>query len=151
MWPFDTKEVAVIEYKPAMSSLNELGIVNIAEQFKGEVEKNDIKFPQELGEEHPFDFPEMEKLYTKFGFYTAVVDKYVDFVVGPGFYIECDDARAKEIIEDFMRDVNLDTILRAWCKEALNKGNGFLEIGGSKEEDIEERERERGKKKRKKK
>ncbi len=30
-----------------------------------------------------------------------------------------------------MQDVNFDTILRAWIKEGLIKGNGFLEIGGS--------------------
>jgi SPP1 gp7 family putative phage head morphogenesis protein len=130
---FVKKEVKEI-YSPAYF-IND-AIVNVAEQFKGEVVKKNIKFPSELGEEHPFNFEELEKLYMKFGLFTAAVDKYIDFIVGPGFYVECDDERAKKIIEDFMRDVNFDTLLRAWAKEALIKGNGFLEIGGSKNEGI---------------
>jgi len=139
VWPFtkEVKESSVInfDYNPTINSGVDVSRL-LTEQFKGEVESNKIKFPAELGEEHPFDFKEMETLYKKFGFFTAVVDKYVDFVVGPGFFIKCDDERAKEIIEDFMVDVNLDTLLRAWCKEALVKGNGFMEIGGSKKEGV---------------
>lgn len=120
-------------FVPAISDGNEL---NINEQFKGEVENNKIKFPVELGEAHPFDFKTVEGLYKKFGFFTAVVDKYIDFVVGPGFYVTSDDDRVKEIIDEFMKDVNFDTLLRQWAKEALVKGNGFLEIGGSKQEGV---------------
>ena len=134
--PFKTKEVAELDYKPVLGGLNELGIVNLQEQFKGEVDREKIRFPAELGEEHPFEFSMMEKLYKTFGLYTAIIDKYVDFVWGSGFYIECDDERAKTIIEDFMQDVNFDNVGRAWTKEALNKGNGFIEIGGSKKEGV---------------
>jgi len=137
MWnPFREKAIVEIDYKPQLSSLNEVGQINLLEQFKGEVEQIEIKFPTDLGEEHPFDFTQLEGLYKKFGLFTSVVDKYVDFVIGPGFYIECKDARAKTIIEEFMQDVNFDTILRQWAKEALVKGNGFLEIGGSKKEGV---------------
>ncbi len=109
---------------------------NLMEKFKGEVEQKEVKFPKDLGEAHPFDFKELEQLYKKFGFFTAVVDKYIDFVVGPGFFVECDDERAKKIIEDFMQDVNFDSLLRAWTKEALVKGNGFMEIGGKKNDGV---------------
>jgi len=138
--PFFSKKIeeiktVPIDYKPSMYfQQNVMNKIN--EQFKGEVEQQKVKFPTDLGEEHPFDFKNMEDLYKKFGFFAAVVDKYIDFIVGPGFYIECEDARAKEILEDFMKDVNFDTILRAWAKEALIKGNGFLEIGGSKKEGV---------------
>jgi hypothetical protein len=104
--------------------------------FVGEVEQKKVKFPAILGEEHPFDFKQCEGIYEKFGFITAAVDKITDFIVGPGFYIECEDEGAKTIIEQFMQDVNLDTILRAWIKESLIKGNGFLEIGGSIDEGV---------------
>ena len=107
-----------------------------SEQFKGEVEQDIIKFPQELGEAHPFDFSMTEGLYMKVGIITGVIDKYVDFVVGPGFFIKTDDDRAKAIIEDFMRDTQFDTLLRGWIKEALIKGTGFLELGGSKNEPV---------------
>lgn len=102
--------------------------------FKGEVEQKIRKFPAELGEEHPFNFRVMEGLYKKFGFANGVIDKFIDFVVGPGFFVTGDNERAVEIIEQFMLDVNFDTLLRAWLKEALVKGNGFIEIGGKKDE-----------------
>jgi len=139
MWnPFSsTKEVGEInlEYKPTISINEDLQNL-ITEAMKGEVENKKIKFPTELGEEHPFDFKILEGLYKKFGFFTAVVDKYVDYVVGPGFYAKCKDERMQKIIDDFMTDINFDTQLRAWTKEALIKGNGFLELGGDKEKGI---------------
>lgn len=132
-----TKEVATIpiDYAPSIYHQKDVGS-KLSEQYKGEVESKKVMFPTELGEEHPFNFKTMEDLYKKFGFFTAVVDKYIDFIVGPGFYIECKEPRAKEILEQFMKDVNFDTLLRQWTKEALVKGNGFLEIGGNKKEGI---------------
>lgn len=104
--------------------------------FKGQVEQKKVKFPKELGEEHPFDFKDCGIINKEFGFVNAVVDKYVDLVVGPGFYIECVNEKAKTIIEQFMTDVNFDTILRSWTKSGLAKGNGFLELGGSQSESV---------------
>lgn len=129
----DTKKIVNSDYVPVFQNIANV----LTEEFKGEVENNKVKFPKELGEEHPFDFKQLETLYKKFAFFTAVIDKYVDFVIGPGFFIECEDDRVKEIIENFMRDVNFDTLLRAWCKEGLIKGNGFIEIGGNKNSNIE--------------
>jgi len=129
------KEKAVEEVDSFILSnqavVNKDGVIN--PNFKGEVELKKIKFPIELGEEHPFDFKITEGLYKKMGFVNAVVNKYVDFVVGPGFYVESDDERATKIITEFMRDVNFDTLLRAWIKEGLVK-NGVMEIGGKKDE-----------------
>ncbi len=121
--------IVVDEAEVALANANKIN-----PNFKGEVEQKEVKFPMELGEEHPFDFSTCEGLYRKFGFVTGVIDKFVDFVVGPGFYVTSDDERAQEICEQFIEDVNFDTILRAWVKEALIKGNGFLEIGGKKDE-----------------
>ena len=107
----------------------------LEEKFKGEVFKEEVKFPKDLGEEHPFDFAETELLYKNFGFVTGVVDKYVDFIVGPGFFIKTDNDAAKQLIEKFMQDNNFDSLLRAWVKEALIKGTGFLEMSGKPEEE----------------
>jgi len=126
-------EEGIDNYEPMIGPyLKEEVTAKISEQFKGEVEQKEIKFPKDLGEEHPFDFSMCEGIYTKFGFVTGVIDKFVDFVVGPGFYVTSEDQRAQEICEQFIQDVNFDTILRAWIKEALIKGNGFLELGGGK-------------------
>ena len=124
-----TPMIVVDEAEVAFAAANKVN-----PNFKGEVEQKEIKFPAELGEEHPFDFSTGEGLYSKFGFVTGVIDKFVDFVVGPGFYVTSDDERAQEICEQFIEDVNFDTVLRAWVKEALIKGNGFLELGGKKDE-----------------
>ncbi len=101
----------------------------LTEQFKSETPINNVKFPEELGEEHPFDFKILEGVYKHFGLATGVVDKYVDFIVGPGFYVKSKNEKAKQIIEDFMHDVNFDTVLRAWTKQALVKGTSPLELG----------------------
>jgi SPP1 gp7 family putative phage head morphogenesis protein len=121
------------EYGPqiVLNSLNP----NNETHFKGEVKRNEKTFPVKLGEEHPFDFAITEGLYKKFGFSTAVVDKYVDYIVGPGFWASSEDERAEKIITEWMRDVNFDTNLRAWVKEALAK-NGFLELGGKSDDTV---------------
>jgi len=108
----------------------------VNEQFKGEVLRKEFKFNKDLGEEHPFDFALVEGLYAKFPFVNGVIDKYVDFIVGPGFFVKSEDSKAEEIITQFLQDVKFDTLLRKWVKEALTKGTGVLEIGGSKEEGI---------------
>jgi len=137
MWFFNKPKQTSIETIDYSPTINGGGLIQtLVEKYKGLVENNNVKFPDELGEAHPFDFKIMEGLYKKFGLFTAVIDKYVDFVVGPGFYIKCEDERAKEIIETFMTDVNFDTVLRHWIKEALVKGSGFLEIGGSKNGEV---------------
>jgi SPP1 gp7 family putative phage head morphogenesis protein len=106
---------------------------NIFEQL-AEVEQNKIKFPKELGEEHPFNFKICEDWYENYGLVQAIVDKYLDYLVGQGFYIECEDDRAKEILEMFMRDNQFYSVLRKWAKEGLVKGSGFMEIIENKNE-----------------
>jgi len=127
------KEVSNDSYVPILGNPYATNLSHIMnENFKGEVEQNKITVPIELGEAHPFDFGVVEGIYKKMGFVNAVIEKFIDFVVGPGFFVKCDDEDAKEIIETFIKDNNFDIILRSWAREALMKGNGFLEIGGSK-------------------
>ena len=132
----ENSSIVNFDYKPTISNDIKEFVDSISEKFKGAVEKKDVKFPNELGEEHPFDFKQMEELCKRCGLYGAVLDKYNDFIWGSGFYITCEDERAKTIIEDFIEDVDLPTCGRAWTKEALNKGSGFLELGGSMKEGI---------------
>lgn len=102
---------------------------------KGEVFNPNIKFPEELGVEHPFPFELADKLYKK-GITFGVVNKFVDFIVGPGIYVTSEDKRAQEIIETFITDTDFDIVLREWVKEALKK-NGFLELGGDKKQTVQ--------------
>jgi len=108
----------------------------LKQNLKGEVENKEIRFPKDLGEQHPFDVKLTEELYKNFGVITAAVDKYVDFIVGPGFYVTSEDLKAQTIIQQFNQDVNMDVVLRAWIKEAIVKHSGFLELGGGKNENV---------------
>ena len=123
-----------LEYSPFIISIENPKLKFIEETFKGNVELNTIKFPAELGEEHPFDFKLNENLYKTFGLVQAIIDKYVDSIIGVGFYVRSEDKRAEEIIKQFIEDVNFDEVLRHWIKESLIKGNGFLEIVGVKDQ-----------------
>ena len=108
---------------------------------KGEVERKEVKRPEGLGEDHPFSFQQMENIYKTFGYAHGAVDKFIDFIIGGGFFVKTEDKNkggeaALEVIRTWMRDVNFDTILRSWTKEALNKGTGFCELGGKKTETV---------------
>jgi SPP1 gp7 family putative phage head morphogenesis protein len=109
----------------------------LQEALKGEVKIVEAKRHfQELGEEHPFDFSVAEGLYKKYGFITGVIDKYLDYVFGPGFYFEpCDEEpnknvdKAQIIIDQFLKDTDARLEFRNWAKEALITGTGFMELG----------------------
>ncbi len=86
---------------------------------------------KKLGDVHPFDFGEMELINDNFGVVSALTNKIVDFVLGPGIFIECADERGKKILEDWIEETNLTTTLKPWLREAIAKGNGFMEIAGA--------------------
>ena len=109
----------------------------IIEAFKGQVKQEKIRFPKELGIEHPFNFETTEEVYKKVLLIMGIVDKYVDFIVGQGFYVKSKKKKAADMITEFLREQNFDIILRAWVKEALIKGNGFLELSYDKIKSID--------------
>ena len=135
MGMFNKEEVSSTEEYEGYVNTEQIMIVPEVKKatFKGEVPKTDIAFPVALGVEHPFDFSATEGLYKKFGMANGVVDKYIDFIMAGGFYVKVEDEKAEEKIKEFFKEVNFDTVLRQWLKEALVK-NGFLEIGGKKDE-----------------
>lgn len=101
----------------------------LGEALKGIVSSNKIKFPKELGEEHPFDYQEIEKLMKKYGIINAIVDKYVEFILSSGINVTSKDKRAKDIIEKWKQDVSFQSHLKPWLKEAISKGFGAMELG----------------------
>ena len=105
-------------------------------RFQGEVERKVIRFPAELGEEHPFNYETTEKLYATFGFQTAIVNRYVNMIWGGGVHTKCEDERAKEIIDQWIKDVDFDSLGRHWTKQGL-LNCGFLELGGKKDETVQ--------------
>ena len=120
---FSKKNTSFVVYQPAIKeAINTKGEIKIDTDFKN------------IGEPHPINYELMQGLYKDFGLVTAIVDKLVDFVWGPGFYTLSDDNRAKTIIDNWIKDVNFDSIGRKWLRQALIKGFSPLELGGSKTE-----------------
>ena len=131
---------------------NKYGGVHLKEEFKGEVLNKEVKFPKALGVEHPFDFAEVENVSKNFGVLDGIIDKYVDSIVGD-FTIKVksavkhskdelsdvkipkkvkgrvnQEANAEAIITDFLDTTNFSIHLRAWIREGIMKGNGFMEL-----------------------
>lgn len=100
----------------------------LKEAMKAEVELKKVKFPRELGEEHPFPFKMAEDTCCRSGFARAAVDKHLDFMFNRGFHVRSDVKRAEKLINDFIIKESFLNILRQWAGEGLTKGNGFLEV-----------------------
>ena len=100
---------------------------HIKEEFKGEVVDIPVRFPKDLGVEHPFNFDDMEKTYKTIGVVQGGVNKITDSVLGD-FSIKTDDEKIRVVISDFIKHANFSTELRTWIKEGFYKGNGFMEI-----------------------
>ena len=101
----------------------------LEEALKGIVSRNEIKFPTDLGEEHPFNYTFLEKLIKRVGILSAITDKHIDYIMSGGINVISEDARAQQIIENFMQDVCLNDEIVRWLREAFNKGVGFMELG----------------------
>ena len=102
--------------------------IDLSESFKAQTDLDMVTFPRELGEKHPFDFIQCDILCSKFGLAQTAVDKHLDFIISPGFYVTSKDKKAQELISKLIQDTALTLHLREWIKEALKKGNGFMEI-----------------------
>ena len=62
-------------YKPIFYSKK--GAMTIKEVFKGKKVQNNVKFPKELGVEHPFDFSMTEVVVKKVPIVSGAINKYV--------------------------------------------------------------------------
>ena len=97
------------------------------EEFMGVTQDKQTTFPKGLGAEHPFNFEDVEKVVKKYGVLAGALNKLSDSVV-TDFRVKLKNPNAQKIIDDFIHDTNLHTILNAWVKEGFGKGNGFIEI-----------------------
>jgi len=99
----------------------------IQETFKGETEDKPTMFPKGLGAVHPFDFDQVDKILNNIGIADALVDKITDAIIGD-FDIEVEDDNAQALLDSFVDETNFKTKIRPWIKEAVSKGNGFMEL-----------------------
>ena len=99
----------------------------LAETFKGEVEDKKVLFPKGLGAAHPFDFTDVDKILNNIGIANAFVDKITDAIIGD-FSVKVDNENSQALLDDLVNETNLKARIRPWVKEAVGKGNGFMEL-----------------------
>jgi hypothetical protein len=119
--------------KPVMKEAAQIKpAIYVKEEFKGKIEPEKLRGFQakQVGEPHPFDFEIVEKWYKDDAFISGVVDKFVDFIIGAGFYATSKDPRAEELTNQFMDELEFPTLLRTAVRDMLIYGNGYIEISG---------------------
>ena len=106
----------------------------LAEEFKTTGVTNDQSQEQMLKnidkdiKPHPFKYSDTTGLYKKFGPVTGVVDKYTDFILGPGFFVKSEDSRASEIINQHITEFCLYNVMNEVIRLALPTGTLGLEM-----------------------
>jgi len=127
-----TKQISI--WAHGVKVTNADGINSLFEEFKGKVFDDKVKLHKDKMKDavdHPFNFDILLKLYKKFGVVTAIVDKYVDFIVGNGFTLKAEEPNSQKLIDEFVKDNHFESLIRKWIKEALLTGNAFMELGGA--------------------
>ena len=99
----------------------------IKEEFKGEVIDQPVRFPKDLGADHPFSFQDLEKSFKRIGLVNGIVNKIRNAIVGD-FQVKAKNKNIQAFLDDFIHSTNFPSVLREWIKEGLLKGNGFIEI-----------------------
>ena len=107
--------------------------VSLTETFKSEVDLSLSEFPKDLGEKHPFQFKQCDILCNKFPIANTGIDKHLDFIMNRGFRITSDNKQADILIKTLIQETDFTLKIREWLREALKKGNGFIEINIEKD------------------
>lgn len=96
-------------------------------EFKSEVSDIPLKWPKELGAVHPFNFEDCEKVYKSVSVVHGIINKIADNIVGQ-YTIDSKDKNVLALVKSFLKESNFTIVAREWVREALMKGNGFIEI-----------------------
>ena len=117
--------------RPKQISLKEsgFGLVSTAVTGMNTVVDNNKK--KKLREDPNKPFKKYVTAYKGVPIVAAAIDKTVDFVVSPGFYIDSESEEDKKEIEDFLDKINFDIFLRGIVKDMLLFGDSFVEIVGT--------------------
>lgn len=83
-----------------------------------------------LGEPHIVDFEEIDLIMDEFALVDSIIDYTKDFVLGDTMKINSEDPRIKEVLEQYIDETNLYHKLKPWCKSAIGRGVGYLEMSG---------------------
>lgn len=123
------KKVVPSTYKPILINIHD----KVVTEAPGEVNNVPEKWPAEIGEKFPFEPKLTEACIKQDGLVAAIIDKYVDYIWGSGFTLKTEDEspqaqNAIAILEEFYETIKINTIGRAWVKEALYKPGGYIQL-----------------------
>src|SRR3990167_7855646 len=107
--------------------------ISLIESFKSQTELTLVDFPKSLGEKHPFDFAKMDAICANFGLANTAVDKHLDAIISPGFYVTSKNLKAQTLIIKLLEETAFTLKIREWVREGLKKGNGFMETSVEKD------------------
>lgn len=68
---------------------------------------------------HPEHIQKFEEVYRRSAVVYAAINNLVDMIVGVGYYTEAEDPRAKEVVDTYAEDADLDSFLRVVCRNML--------------------------------
>ncbi len=100
---------------------------HVQEAFTGQIVDKEIRFPKELGADHPFDFKATQKVFKRIGVINGIINKLKNSIVGD-FQVKAKNPNIQAFLNSFIEDTNFSSFLREWIKEGLVKGNGFAEL-----------------------
>ena len=78
--------------------------------------------------EHPCDYKLLRDTYKNHALINSMINKLVDNVIGPGFSVKSEDERIELLLNNHVRDTNLQLRLKSAFSEAFITGFGTLEV-----------------------
>jgi len=125
--PWNTKVIEPVKHeKSKIIGLKESGLA-IVSGASSTINRSPGR-PKGEKEEPLKPFLQYVTAYKNIPLVAAAIDRTVDFVVSPGFYVTSDNQEAKDLIDKFIDDMDFDIFLRNVVKDMLIFGDSFVEI-----------------------
>ena len=95
--------------------------------FRGQVQDKEPIISKKIGAEHSFDMDQVERVVNNIGLVNAGVEKIKDAIIGD-FTVQVDDENGQALVDAFVEDSNFLSVMDEWIKEAVMKGNGYIDL-----------------------
>ena len=106
---------------------------SLMEKFKTEIRDTKTFLRMMSGvdkniKDHPFSYKILLDAYMNIGLVTCVVNKYVDYVLGPGFYVKSKNTKAETLLNQHFKEMFLFGHVKEWMKYGYLLGCSGMEI-----------------------
>ena len=108
----------------------------ITESILGKGQTGKIPIRTKFQGEPPLEnYEENERIVREVPLMAGIINKTVDWVVGPGFFLDSTDQEAINLVEDWFEKINIDLFLRNVTTQGLTYGNSYSEILNAREDE----------------